>query len=464
MANCQFDLLRLTATEAARLLDEKKTTSVELVNAYLAQINAHNHSGLKLNALISVAPADLLLATARKLDQERSSGSRRSSLHGIPFVCKDVFVTHPSLELPTTAGAPCFQTTVAKRTSPVIEHLLGMGMILIGKANMTEFCGLKTPDHTAGWSPTGGQTQSPFIFGGLEEDEKAIGHSSPGGSSSGSASAVAAGFVPLSIGTEVCNSIITPASRAGLYALKCSNGAVNGDGCFGFSQHLDCIGGMAKSVEDIAVLTSALLRRESPFDLGTRLCDGLRIAFTELEGWIWPESACSWPGETLIETEKCYAEAASKLKCLGSRVTENVDLPAPWAEFEMDNKNIFTEVSLFDFANERLPAFINEFDTCDVHSLTDIVAYNEHNKDVCMPQGHEGQTDLANLVEAPRDGANHAAMLAEMRRRGRLALDTVLEDHDVIVSTADGPLPMYAAAAGMWHAPFYRNRLGDLPR
>lgn len=118
--------------------------------------------------------------------------------------------------------------------------------------------------------------------------------------------------------------------------------------------------------------------------------------------------------------------------------------------------------SVLEFVNERLPAFINEFDTCEVRSLADIVAYNEQNKDVCMPRGHEGQADLTNLVEAPRDGTNQKAMLAEMRRRGRLALDTVLEDHDVIVSIADGPLPMYAAAAGMWHAPF--TRLGDLPR
>ncbi|KAI7591090.1 amidase signature enzyme, partial [Hortaea werneckii] len=448
MANSQFDLLRLTATEAARLLDAGRTTSVELVKAYLAQINAHNHSGLKLNALISVAPADLLVTTARKLDKERSSGSRRSSLHGIPFVCKDVFVTHPSLGLPTTAGAPCFQSAVAGRTSPVIEHLLGMGMILIGKANITEFCGLKTPDHTPGWSPMGGQTQSPYIFGGLEEGEKVIGHSSPGGSSSGSASAVAAGFVPLSIGTEVCNSIVTPASRAGLYALKCSNDAVNGDGCFGFSKHLDCIGGMTKSVEDLAVLTSALMQPESPFDLGSnRRCDGFRVAFTELEGPIWPESACSWPGETTLVTENGYTQAASKLKSLGSQVTVNVDIPTPWAEFEMEGETIFTEISLFDFVNDRLPAFINEFDTCEVRSLAEIVAYNEQNRDVCMPQGHEGQSDLTNLVETSRDGAKQTALLVEMRRRGTLALDKVLEDHDVIASIADGPLSMYAAAA-----------------
>lgn len=120
--------------------------------------------------------------------------------------------------------------------------------------------------------------------------------------------------------------------------------------------------------------------------------------------------------------------------------------------------------AVFEFASECLQAFINEFETCEVRSLADIVAYNEQYKDVCMPRGHEGQTDLTNLVEAPRDGRNQKAMLAEMRRRGRLALDTVLEDHDVIASIADGPLPMYAAAAGMWHASLYQTRLGDLPR
>ncbi|KAI7053346.1 hypothetical protein KC352_g45203, partial [Hortaea werneckii] len=203
------------------------------------------------------------------------------------------------------------------------------------------------------------------------------------------------------------------------------------------------------SVEDLAVLTSALMQPESPFDLGSnRRCDGFRVAFTELEGWIWPESACSWPGETLSVTENGYTEAAAKLKSLGSQVTEKVDLPTPWAGFEMEGENIFTEISLFDFVNDRLPAFISEFDMCEVRSLAEIVAYNEQNRDVCMPQAHEGQSDLTNLVETSRDGAKQNALLVEMRRRGTLALDKVLEDHDVIASIADGPLPMYAAAAG----------------
>ena len=155
-------------------------------------------------------------------------------------------------------------------------------------------------------------------------------------------------------------------------------------------------------------------------------------------------------------------------------MTENVGIPTPWAEFEMEGENIFTEISrqsfcegistmnvadygaVFDLVNDRLPAFINEFDTCEVRSLAEIVTYNEQNRDVCMPQGHEGQSDLTNLAGTLRDCAKQKALLVEMRRRGTLALDKVLEDHDVIASIADGPLPMYAAAAGMWHAPLYQ--------
>ena len=113
----------------------------------------------------------------------------------------------------------------------MIQHLINSGLIILGTANLTEFCGLKYAGMAAGWSPMGGQTQSPYIFGGLETGEKLIGHSSAGGSSSGAAAAVAAGFAPLSVGTECCGSLVTPANRAGLYALKCGLDQVDMEGC-----------------------------------------------------------------------------------------------------------------------------------------------------------------------------------------------------------------------------------------
>ena len=291
-----LDLLTLTASKAKALLEDGETTSVELVEIYLAQIEKHNHQGLHLNAIISVAPRDKVLKAARRLDAEREAGKTRGPLHGIPIVFKDVFTTH-GLGLPTTGGAPCFATAKAKRTAPMIQHLIDTGLIVLGTANLTEFCGLKYEGITPGWSPTGGQTQSPYIFGGLEKDEKLIGHSSIGGSSAGSAASVAAGFAPLSIGTECCGSLVTPANRGGLYALKCGLGEVNVAGVFHYTDCTDYIGGMTKSVEDLSSLTAALMQRPEPFDIKGGF-KGLRIGFTDVKEWRLPDEISHCPGDT----------------------------------------------------------------------------------------------------------------------------------------------------------------------
>ncbi len=291
-----LDLLQLTAYEAQRLLQDGKTTSVELVEAYLDQIERHNHNGLRLHALISVGPRETLLKGARQLDTERKASKLRGPLHGIPIVVKDVFTTR-GYGIPTTGGAPCFAEAKAKRTAPLVEHLTASGLILIGTANLTEFCGLKDDRITPGWSPMGGQTQSPYIFGGLETDEKIIGHSAIGGSSAGSAAAVAAGFSPLSVGTECCGSLITPANRGALYALKCGLDEVDVEGCFHFSDCIDFIGGMAKSSDDLAMLTAALMKRQTPVDITGGL-EGLRVGFCDVKEWRLSDAMSNWPGDT----------------------------------------------------------------------------------------------------------------------------------------------------------------------
>lgn len=203
--------------------------------------------------------------------------------------------------MPSTAGEPAFLTAKAKRTAPLIEHLTTThGMILLGKANLTDFCGMKMPGLTPGWSPVGGQTQNPYVYGGLVKDGKVLGHSSPGGSSAGSAVGVAAGFAPLSIGTEAVGSVITPANRAGLYALKCSVGSVDGRGGFRYTDVYDCVGGMAKSVEDLKRFVAAMMGREETFEVGEGFGE-LRVAFTDPEAWLLPEGFCEYSEEVRRE-------------------------------------------------------------------------------------------------------------------------------------------------------------------
>lgn len=286
-----IDVLTLTASQARDLLDQKALTSVQLVEAYLAQIEKHNHQGLHLNAIISVAPRDKTLELARRLDHERSSGHVRGPLHGIPFVCKDVFALHPDLGMPCTGGAPCLATAKARRTAPLIQHLLDSGMILLGTGNLTELCGMKYETIKPGWSPMGGQTHSPYIYGGTQMDDGFVGHSSGGGSSSGSGASVAAGFAPLAIGSECCGSLTLPATRAAAYSLKCGLNQINVDGALHYSDNTDYLGGMAKSADDLATFIAALMQRSEPFDLSGGL-QGIKMGFVNSREWQMSEAMC----------------------------------------------------------------------------------------------------------------------------------------------------------------------------
>jgi amidase len=130
----QLDLLTATATDLQRLLEAGKTTSVELVQAYLAQIERHEP---ELHAFISVAPRHLLLAAAADRDAERRQGRPRGPLHGIPVVLKDSFMTAPELGMGTTAGAWALVGARARANSAVAQRLLDGGMIILGKTNLT---------------------------------------------------------------------------------------------------------------------------------------------------------------------------------------------------------------------------------------------------------------------------------------------------------------------------------------
>lgn len=254
-----FDILTATATDLCRLLEAGQITSVDIVEAYLAQIERHNKTGLELRAIISTAPREVVLSRAAELDTERLSGKIRSALHGIPIIIKDAIVTSKALGMPTTAGAFVFRETYGKRNAAIVELLIHSGLIIIGKASMTEFCGLKATRMTAGWSAVNGLTQSAYIVGGFRKDDLFCGRSGPGGSSSGSAVGVSAGFAPLSIGTETGGSICMPANRAGLYSMTATLGTVSTAGLFTLSQSFDGLGGIARTAEDLEMLMNLLL-------------------------------------------------------------------------------------------------------------------------------------------------------------------------------------------------------------
>lgn len=197
----KIDVSTSTAAHLQDLLQAGVVTSAHLVSLYLQQIEKHNKDGLQLRAIISTAPCDRLLKRARNLDMERGHRKDLGPMHGIPIIVKDSILT-PSLGMDTTCGSYALKGVGATRDATIIERLQAAGMLVIAKTNLSEWSNTKQALMTAGWSALGGQTQSPYVRGGVRKDAIFLGHSTPCGSSSGSAAGVAAGFAPVSIGTE----------------------------------------------------------------------------------------------------------------------------------------------------------------------------------------------------------------------------------------------------------------------
>ncbi|KAG0647437.1 Glutamyl-tRNA(Gln) amidotransferase subunit A [Hyphodiscus hymeniophilus] len=210
-------------------------------------------------------------------------------------------MTDSALGMATTCGAYALENTKAGN-APIIDKILRAGMIIIGKANLSELGGSKGFGIRTGWSALGGQTQSPYVRGGFAPDDKMLGHSAPAGSSSGSAVSVAAGFSPISLGTESDGSITQPAGRASLYALKVTVGALSTRRTSPQSPITDSVGGFAKSAADVALLTGVMMDQDyTPFL--SKSWRGQRVAWVDPAVWKLDTGVCE-PVESVRQKQK----------------------------------------------------------------------------------------------------------------------------------------------------------------
>ena len=219
------DIEQLTASEARAELASGRLTSEALVSACLARI-ADRDEAVGAWAHID---ADRALAAARASDALRASGQPVPALSGIPVGIKDIIDTS---DFPTELGSPVFAGRRPSADAFIVSELRAAGAIILGKTVTTEF---------AFFGP--GKTRNPHHP-----------EHTPGGSSSGSAAAVADGQVPLALGTQTAGSTIRPASYCGVIGFKPTFGYASRSGVLAQSAPLDTIGGFARSVEDIALL------------------------------------------------------------------------------------------------------------------------------------------------------------------------------------------------------------------
>jgi aspartyl-tRNA(Asn)/glutamyl-tRNA(Gln) amidotransferase subunit A len=224
-------------TELSHMLDAGETTSVAIVEACLANIDAQDE---KLHAFIEVYREDAM-RLAGAADLERKARFVRGPLHGLPIAIKDLFHIKGRQ---ITAGSKSWLGRISSETAVCVQRLLDAGMIPLGKTHMVEFAygtwGTNKP-MGAPWNPWDVNV-----------------HRVAGGSSSGSAVAVAAGMAPAALGTDTGGSVRIPAALCGLTGLKPTYGRIALDGVVPLSTTLDSVGPITRTVEDAAMLVSVM--------------------------------------------------------------------------------------------------------------------------------------------------------------------------------------------------------------
>lgn len=292
----------LSATDAARRIREGVLTSEELVEACLDRIR-QVEAQVQAWTFLDEGHA---LAQARGADERKRSGQPIGPLHGVPVAIKDIIDT---ADMPTENGCALHKGRAPHKDAAVVARLKAAGAVILGKSVTTE-CAYFTPGKTRNpWNP----------------------EHTPGGSSSGSAAAVAASMVPLALGSQTNGSTIRPAAFCGVYGFKPTHGLVPRTGMLQLSRTLDHVGLFARTLEDIALLAEEL----SGFDEGdpdTR--PRARVSFREVLSQEPPIE----PMLAMVKTphwERCDAETkeafAELQEALGERV-EEIELSASAAE------------------------------------------------------------------------------------------------------------------------------------
>jgi amidase len=248
-----------TIAELREALVAGATTAAELVRLYLARIEAFDRAGSALNAVREINPDAPAIAAA---SDARSPQARRP-LEGIPILIKDNIATADRQH--TTAGSLALAEARANRDATLVTLLRQAGAVILGKANLTEFANIMAIDMPSGYSSLGGQARNPYA---PTLDEKGVPIVSPGGSSSGSAVAVAAGLAAAGIGTETSGSLLSPACQNGLVTVKPTVGLVSRAGIVPIAHSQDTAGPLTRSVRDAAILLNVLAAAD-PLDPAT---------------------------------------------------------------------------------------------------------------------------------------------------------------------------------------------------
>lgn len=298
-----------SAAEQGRALARGGATSKAIVRQTLDRIAAHDGT---LHAFISVF-GETAMQSAEESDRRRGNGATLGPLDGLPFAVKDLFHVEG---YPTRAGSLALPDTPAATTASAVKRLVAAGMIPLGKVHTVEFA-------------FGGWGTNPITGTPLNPRDLAVPRA-PGGSSSGSGVAVAAGLVPAALGTDTGGSVRNPAAMCGVIGLKTSHGLVGRSGLLPLAASLDTIGPLARSVEDAALLLAILAGRDAgdPATFGASAPDPLAMLEKGVAGMHLRTPSPRDLESVQPAVLECFRAAVSELHSLGAEIEEK-EMPRP---------------------------------------------------------------------------------------------------------------------------------------
>ena len=368
-----FDVTEKSIAQLQQAMGSGRVTSKEITKQYLARIKAIDRAGPRLNSVIEVNPDALAIAEA--LDKERKAHGPRGPLHGIPVLLKDNIATGDRMQ--TTAGSLALVGARSPRDAFLVARLREAGAVILGKTNLSEWANIRGAHSISGWSTRGGQTLNPYAL-----------DRSPSGSSSGTASAVAASLCAAGVGTETDGSITSPASIQALVGIKPTVGLLSRDGIVPISFTQDTPGPMGRSVRDTALLLAAMAGSDGR-DAATRGADQrLRtMPFAPLDAQSLRGVRLGIAGNlagTQRDVVALFEQAKAALAALGA---ELVDAPIPNADRYQQSE---LDVLLTELKH-AMPLYLREYAANLPHrTLADLIAYNRaHAADVLALFGQE---------------------------------------------------------------------------
>jgi len=420
-----FDLDEITVAGLQQAMQSGRLTARSIAEKYLARIEAVDKHGPGVNSVIETNPDALDIA--EKLDRERKAHGPRGSLHGIPVLIKDNIATRDRMM--TTAGSLALAGAEAPKDSFVAKKLREAGAVILGKTNLSEWANIRSSHSTSGWSGRGGLTRNPYAL-----------DRNPCGSSSGSGAAVSANFCALAIGTETDGSIVCPSGVNGIVGIKPTVGLVSRAGIVPIAHSQDTAGPMARTVADAATLLGALTGVDTD-DSATGSNPGKTL--TDYTRFLDPHGL---RGSRIGVVRKSFGisdavdalmnQAIDEMKRQGAVIVD----PAEIESLEQIGESEF-QVLLYE-----LKADLNSYlaalgSGAPVHTLEEIIEFNEHNREKEMP--YFGQdTFIKAQAKGPLTEKAYLDALEKARRLTRKeGIDAVMEKFqlDALVAPTGGP-------------------------